>query len=162
MLASDQSAVYVLHGAPTVFPPLQVGNCEIPLTVLEPLARHEMSIEAVARLDLAKGSALPRRRGLPAPQLLHHQPNRSSELVGRQRPQERRQQVRKVLHPTPHFHGLKRRKRPRPQHRRMLRPRQRLRTRLGDGSASRARSSPPLPGASAASASCLYSRGGGD
>ena len=49
MLASDQSAVYVLDCAPTVFPPLQVGNCEIPLTVLEPLARHEMSIEAVAR-----------------------------------------------------------------------------------------------------------------
>ena len=61
-------------------------------------------------------------------------------------------------------HGLsnKRRKRPRPQHRRMLRPRQRLSTRLGDSPASRARSSPPLSGASAASTSCLYSRGGGD
>ena len=54
MLTSDQSAVYVRDGAPTVLPPLQVGNCEIPLAVLEPLARHDMSIEAVARLDLAK------------------------------------------------------------------------------------------------------------
>ena len=53
MLSSDQSAVYVLDGAPTVFPSFQIGNCEIPLAVLEPLARHEMSIEAVARLDLA-------------------------------------------------------------------------------------------------------------
>ena len=54
MLNSDQSAVYVLDGAPTVRPALQIGNCEIPLAVLEPLARHERCIEAVARLDLAK------------------------------------------------------------------------------------------------------------
>ena len=54
MLTSDQSAVYVLDGAPTVFTPLQVGNCEILLAVLEPLARYEMCAEAVARLDLAK------------------------------------------------------------------------------------------------------------
>ena len=54
MLSSEQSAVYVLHGAPTVFPSLQIGNCEKPLALLEPLARHDMCIEAVARLDLAK------------------------------------------------------------------------------------------------------------
>ena len=54
MLNSDQSAVYVLHGAPAVLPPLHVGNCKIPLAVLRPLARHKMCEGAVARLDLTK------------------------------------------------------------------------------------------------------------
>ena len=31
-----------------------IGNFEIPLAVLEPLARHDVCEEAVARLDLAK------------------------------------------------------------------------------------------------------------
>ena len=56
VLSSDQSAVYVLHGAPTVFPPSQIRNFEVPLAVLEPLLRHDVCEEAVARLDLAKNN----------------------------------------------------------------------------------------------------------
>ena len=58
MLSSDQSAVYVLDGAPTVFPPCQIGNFEIPLAVLEPLVRHDVCEEAVAKLDLAKNDII--------------------------------------------------------------------------------------------------------
>ena len=54
MLNSDQSAVYVLHGAPDVLPSLHIGNCKIQLAVLDPLVRHKMCEEAVARLDLTK------------------------------------------------------------------------------------------------------------
>ena len=58
MLNSDQSAVYVLQGAPTVFSSLHIANFEIPLAVLEPLSRHEMCEEAVARLDLAENDII--------------------------------------------------------------------------------------------------------
>jgi len=58
MLNSDQSTVYVLDAAPAVFPSSQTRNCEMPLAVLEALARHDMCKEAVAWLDLAENDII--------------------------------------------------------------------------------------------------------